>query len=499
MDPRTHLQHVVQSAPLILYAIDRDGIFTLSEGRGLAAMGLAPGQVVGQSALALYGQIPWVVENLRRALAGEEVTAEGEVGGRWYQVRYKPLFDAAGRPDGALGLAVDVTTERALQARAQAVDRLTAAGQLAAGVAHELQNPLTMVAANLGGLRERLRNLGGGTGAPTGAELRALEEMIAEAEDGAARARSLLKDLAVFSRPETGDEPATTDLGRCLEACARLAKGQLAGRGGVLVEIGEAHRVRISESRLGQILVALLLAFPGDPVRRGGAGKIVVASRLDRGDVVVAVEHAGAGGVDLGGLFEAGSGAGGSGGLMLARRMAREVGGEVFAEPLTGGVVRLSLRLPVAREELASPEAAGGRAGRETRPLGGRILVVDDEAVIGRIIQRILAPPHEVTVETQAKVALERLVRGERFDLVLCDLMMPGMSGMQLHAEVTRLASDQLPGLVFLSGGAFESRIEAFLAACGSPCIEKPFDSEGLKRRVAELLPRRLRLLPRTG
>ncbi|MDP9474747.1 MAG: PAS domain S-box protein [Actinomycetota bacterium] len=96
-------------APVVLFALDGDGVFTLSEGRGLDALGLAPGEVVGRSALELYGDAPEIVANLRRALAGEAFASSVEVGGAVFECRYEPVRDREGTVVGVVGVAVEVT------------------------------------------------------------------------------------------------------------------------------------------------------------------------------------------------------------------------------------------------------------------------------------------------------------------------------------------------------------------------------------------------------
>ncbi|HTI50618.1 MAG TPA: PAS domain-containing protein [Planctomycetaceae bacterium] len=106
------LQQVINSAPVVLFAVDRQGIFTLSEGKGLAALGLLPGEAVGKSAFVRYGDNPEVIETIRRALGGEDVTAVGEIRGRIYECRCSPTRSLDGEVSGAIGVATDITESR---------------------------------------------------------------------------------------------------------------------------------------------------------------------------------------------------------------------------------------------------------------------------------------------------------------------------------------------------------------------------------------------------
>ncbi|MHC4550991.1 MAG: PAS domain S-box protein [Planctomycetota bacterium] len=105
------LRTVIDHGPVVLFAVDRDGVFTLSEGRGLAALGLAAGEVVGRSAFEMYRDEPRITTCLRRALGGEEVGETAQAGGRYWETHYAPLRDRAGEVGGVIGVAVD-TTER---------------------------------------------------------------------------------------------------------------------------------------------------------------------------------------------------------------------------------------------------------------------------------------------------------------------------------------------------------------------------------------------------
>ncbi len=110
-----------------------------------------------------------------------------------------------------------------------------------------------------------------------------------------------------------------------------------------------------------------------------------------------------------------------------------------------------------------------------------RVLVVDDEHLITMAVQRALSLQHEVRSFDRAQAAFECMSQGERFDVILCDLMMPDMSGMELHAWVSRIAPDQASRMVFLTGGIFTSHARAFLAAVPNTHIEKPFDTHRLR------------------
>ncbi|HET6922852.1 MAG TPA: response regulator [Anaeromyxobacteraceae bacterium] len=121
----------------------------------------------------------------------------------------------------------------------------------------------------------------------------------------------------------------------------------------------------------------------------------------------------------------------------------------------------------------------------ETR---GRILVVDDQPRMGKALQRFLSPAHDVTTALSAREALGLVSAGARFDVILCDLMMPGMDGMALHAELRRAAPEQAERMVFMTGGAYTAEAQGFLEAVPNRRLQKPFRPEALERIIGEML-----------
>jgi len=117
---------------------------------------------------------------------------------------------------------------------------------------------------------------------------------------------------------------------------------------------------------------------------------------------------------------------------------------------------------------------------------GARLLVVDDEPVVVRVLQRVLAG-HEVVVAMNAKDALGHVLAAPTFDLIFCDLMMPEMSGIQLHSEISAAFPEQATRMVFLTGGTLDVDARAFLHSPATRCLAKPFDVADLLALVGEI------------
>jgi CheY-like chemotaxis protein len=171
-------------------------------------------------------------------------------------------------------------------------------------------------------------------------------------------------------------------------------------------------------------------------------------------------------------------------GLSICHRIISGLGGtlEVASEVGKGSVFRVVLP-PAKAACLPARQVSVPVPVRSRR---GRVLVVDDEPMIATAIGRTLAFDHEVVVSADAADALERILGGERFDVVLCDLMMPQMTGMDLHSALSTHAPDQAERMVFLSGGAFTAAARAFLDEVPNQRLEKPFDTRQLSALVNE-------------
>jgi CheY-like chemotaxis protein len=118
----------------------------------------------------------------------------------------------------------------------------------------------------------------------------------------------------------------------------------------------------------------------------------------------------------------------------------------------------------------------------------GNVLVIDDEESLAQAIRRFLGVEHNVTAVYRARDALDLLELGTRYDVILCDLMMPQITGMELHAEVLRIDPAQASRIVFLTGGAFAPSARDFLTTVTNRRIEKPFDLKEVRRMVNELI-----------
>jgi CheY-like chemotaxis protein len=138
----------------------------------------------------------------------------------------------------------------------------------------------------------------------------------------------------------------------------------------------------------------------------------------------------------------------------------------------------------------AGAASAGGPGAGAPPVRRGRLLIVDDEVVFSGSLRRLFSNEHEVTVINRGSDAIGRLRAGERFDAILCDLLMPEVTGIELHTELRQIAPDQADCMIFLTGGAFSESSQRFLDGVVNRWFEKPCNLDLLRAAVREVVVR---------
>jgi signal transduction histidine kinase len=387
----------------------------------------------------------------------------------------------------------------AMQEQLLISDRMASVGLLAAGVAHEINNPLSAVMANVEIAARQLQAF-----TPPSTEvppaLVEIGEELADALDAAVRIRDIVRDVMLFSRSED-DKRELIDVGAVLKSSLRMAWNEIKHRAEVVEDYGDVHPVRANESRLGQVFLNLIVnAAQAIPVGNAAVNQIRIATRTDPEDrVVVEISDTGVGmSADvLRRLFtpffttkDVGVGTGL--GLSICHRIITELGGDITADSTPGAGSTFRVRLPPAISlGDARPPSTTDRAPALH---AARVLVVDDDAMVARAVALSLAASHEVVTTLSAAAARARIATGERFDVIVCDLMMPEMTGMELYAAIGAIAPDQADRMIFMTGGTFTEEAQDFLEQVDNLRLEKPFRLDEL----VELANRRIAQPPRT-
>ncbi len=411
----------------------------------------------------------------------------------WGAFSISPRLDEEGRCAGALAMVTDVTERRRLQEQVMIADRMASVGLLAAGVAHEINNPLAVI---LGYIELALRDLDGflkerGTGTT---ELSRVHGRLRDIQEAALRVQNIVRDLRVFSR---GDEEKRepVNVHQVLDSSARMARNEIRHRAVLARRYEDVPPVLANESRLGQVFLNLIVnAAQSIPEGNASGNEIQLITETSRdGQVIVKVQDTGCGmsSETVRQLFTPffttkPVGVGTGLGLSICHRIITSLGGEIRVISAVGKGSTFEIVLPAAPQEaVRSQPKAAPALGPSSR---GRILVVDDEEMIVNLLKDFFSDEHEVSAETEAAAALSRFQAGERFDLILCDLMMPHVTGMDLFAKLEEIAPDQATRMVFLTGGTFTPRARTFLDQTRNPWVEKPFQIDALRAVINERL-----------
>jgi PAS domain S-box-containing protein len=506
-DPQDALERLIESLGDALVAIDPKGRVTRLSRRAEALTGTPAGEARGKPLSEVVRIV--AAEDRRtlddlvaRALRGEAIARSPGAhallvakGGTEHAVvdTAVPVHDEAGAVCGALLVLRDTGPERRAEEErarfhAQLVfsERMASMGTLSGGLAHEINNPLASVLANLALLGQELAKA-----LPDSEHTRDLLEAVAEAHRGADRVAQIVRGLKVFSRG-LDERRRPLDVAQVAEQVLHLLSNELRHRAHVVRDFQPAPQVEASEAHLGQVLVNLILnAAQSIPEGEADGNEVRVSVRAGQGgDLVLEVRDTGAGMPPevLARVFDpffttrpVGSGSGL--GLSICHGIVSSLGGRIEAESTPGRGSAFRVTLPAAEGERAQapPPAPSGKARR------GRILLVEDDALVARAVRRTLSRDHDVVVVETGRAGLEAIGR-EKFDLVISDLMMPEMTGMDLHATLLRTHPEVAKRMVFFSGGAFTDAAREFLRGVPNLQIEKPFDPQRLRETIRRLL-----------
>lgn len=397
----------------------------------------------------------------------------------------------------------DITHRTRALAERMRLDRLVAMGTLAAGVGHEINNPLSYVHTNMDyslttvsetiETLERCALLGLSLSHP---ELVGLLEGLHDSRlalvaglEGTSRIREVVRSIQSFSRLDN-EESMLVSVDGPLEFSINLALSDLRYRARLVRDLRPTPLVAANESRLGQVFLNLLInavhAIPeGDPE----GNTIFVTSHAVGGNVIVEVRDTGSGipGELLSRVFDPfvttkahdlGTGLG----LSISRNIVEELGGRIEVESEVGVGSCFRVVIPHIRSE--QMRYSRGQVEMEQKAERGRVLIVDDEIQVGTSLRRVLSSEHDVEVAVSAQDALKRLEEEPGFDVILCDLMMPTMSGIELYRQLREMNPDYAERMIFMTGGVFTPAEQKFLHSLEHPWLAKPIDISELKSQV---------------
>jgi signal transduction histidine kinase/ligand-binding sensor domain-containing protein/ActR/RegA family two-component response regulator len=424
-----------------------------------------------------------------RLAAGDGAWRRCELSGRRIDLGDGPVVVVTGR---------DVTERDRLRAKLLLSDRMASLGTLAAGIAHEINNPLAYVSANLEVVAESLSAAPAVPPPEPDAQRAERDELLAaigDAREGAERVRKIVRGLRSFSR-SAEEKRVPIALPEVLSAAIRLTGNEVKHRAVLVLDLAPTPAVLADDGRLTQVFINLLInAAHAIPEGNTDANRITVRTRIaPDGRAIAEIEDTGAGMPPevLARAFdpffttkEVGEGTGL--GLSICHGIISGLGGQITIDsaPGRGCLVRVVLPPAAAAAPPAPPPAP---PATEASPRRRRVLIVDDEPRGAQALERMLHTDYDLTLVSCGATAIEHVTAGIRYDAIITDVMMPNMTGVELFDRLEVLAPDQASRVIFLTGGVFTPQTRTRLEAAGNPQLQKPVDAQELRACLANLL-----------
>ncbi len=397
-----------------------------------------------------------------------------------------PVRDRDGVLTHFVAVRRDVTEKRLAEEALRVSERMASVGTLAAGVAHEINNPLTYVVSNVAVVEDLLSQPPNSLSAEDRDEA---IEALRDASVGAARVRDIVASLKTLSR---ADEEAVgpLDVEAVLESSIKIAMNEVKHRASLSRDYDSVPFVHGNEAKLGQVFLNLIVNAAqaiGDGHARENTIRLATSTDAE-GRAVVEISDSGCGIPPevLPNIFDPfyttkPIGVGTGLGLSICHGIVRGMGGSITAESEVGKGTTFRVAMPAAAKE-PRQRVDSKICRRENADRRLRILIIDDDRVSAKTLARRLRA-HEVKVTGNGRDGLLAIEK-DTFDIIFCDVMMPDMTGVDVHDKLGEHHPELLARVVFVTGGAFTARTQKFLSTVANPCLQKPFSQGGLEAAI---------------
>jgi len=490
------VRRLVASFPDMIAVMDFEGRFTFVSPRVEDILGHAAQELVGKllSEQIHRDDLPQLRDAFAKLTSGRAANALFEyrtrhADGSWRTMRASasPLYDAAGKINGVVASARDVTDAKAAEKQNLQKEKLAAMGEMMSGVAHELNNPLTAILGVSDLLRER---------APDDATRRQTEIILKQAR----RAAVIVQNLLAYARPSALTRKKMRPE-EALQAAIDQQRASLSQKN-ISIELAPAPgrlALEADPKLLHQVFVNLIVNAEQAITSRGERGALRISIEHADGKIgfVFADDGPGIAPENFGKIFDpfftTKRPGGGTGlGLAICTAIIKEHGGSIEVQSAPGNGAEFRVWLPEFVEEISAPPLAvrpaiAAPAGSSALR-GHSVYVVDDEESIREIVQEGLSA-RGMTVEgaSSSEEALPHLA-AHSYDFVLCDFNLPGMNGEEFFKRMQPRAGTPAPKFVFMSGALLDSGTMAHFAEKGASVLQKPFHIAALATLLTELL-----------
>jgi PAS domain S-box-containing protein len=479
------LQNILDHFPDLIYTTDLDARLTEFSRGGEGLLGYTRAEAIQLGQEALYPE-PDARARLQRVVregvpvSNLETTVLSRAGVHHdVIVGAAPLRDEQGRLRGSVGIITNVTELKAAQRHLLQAEKLSAIGEVVSGVAHELNNPL----AGVLGYAQLLM-----AGPIEPRQQRSIERIF----ESAVRCQKIVQNLLAFARQHPA-EKRFVDLNDIIEKTLDLKAYQLRVNNLKVVKTlaPGLPKTMLDFTQIQQVLLNVINNAQYSISRHKGQGTLKVSTSVKDGVMRLEVADDG-GGIPreiLGRIFDpffttkpVGEGTGL--GLSVSYGIVKEHGGRIWAESAPSRGTTLIIELPI-RSDVAGDGSPRATASTPDRPL--RILAVDDESVILDLIVDALARDgHHIDTAGGGREAIEKIER-ESYDVLVCDLKMPGMDGQQLFETLRTRWPRLAERVIFASGDTIHPETRRFILESGRPCVDKPFKLESLVAAIAQV------------
>lgn len=439
-----------------------------------------------------------VLAHLRSAQAGGTVSAEvARLGGMWLEFSSSSIQT----DDGLMVLTVfrDITERRQMERHLAIQERMATVGTLAAGVAHEINNPLCFIQLNLELLREELPEMLEALKRNPQNQQRLFDDLLAKLDDtivGTGRVQEVVSDLMVFSHTESSEETSSADVVQSIQLAINLGHHRVKHKAALQFDSTLPIAVRGQVGLLSQVFLNLIVNA-SDAIEEAGIenGKINIQIRHLPGQVEINVIDNGPGipADVLPRLFDpffttkkVGKGSGL--GLSISHSIIERCGGTLqVTNPASGGAC-FQVRLPLV--DIALPEDITDEVTQQITALKNQLLIIDDEEMLLRALERGLSGDFDVTTTQSGAHAIELIKKGLDPDLILLDIMMPDQDGSQVYQWLVNHRPQYADRILVMTGGAVTKSTQRFLDETTATVFRKPLKIKALRAQIQEMLDR---------